>query len=1081
MKSIRRLLPVLLCAISLANAQPQLSVQIHIPAITVDPGGEAYSPMPLPVQVTIHNTGNAASGQLSARISFTPDLLLDASEAGAIIKVPVPSAVPAHDSSRVDWLLVHPPSFAAKNYRIRVWLVTSPVDSFETQKLFTLPAMSPPDFKFTMGPVPRLEVRTDSLGYVINPFTLALRLANQGGTSIDSVSTLLVLPPDYILEPVTQANPFRVPIPMPPPTGGNPRIDISWIIRYYGATIQSRTDTLRIVAKGKDIAGNLFEEDTLILLQVDGLSPIIDLGLQGPNSLQYDPVTIYTPQPCKLTARIENIGEQWAQILSAKITLNGEGITLLDPAVRPILLSLLPGTVVNYQWDIAVERRAAARQFTATVETVDLDGRRRSTSMLVMVPGKQYQLMVEGLTAPDTLALNAAGTDFITPIIPVRYVIANRTWYNSTVQYVKVQSQGTGIVAPPFHEHPTSVALAPIQSSPEMLDEFEVEGGLKGRVVNFHVLAYSDRGDTARGTRPVFVPGLRPVLSMHRWGADELVYDRVNGYAPNPFYEEYVLRNDGYVAVRVDSLRIAFDSDGVATPDPHLRNIGWMLNPGDTLLTRWNFQAYKRSTDRDVRMSVSAWTSGEQHLTLDHTVRVPGLYPIPELTSGGDDTLAYDPVNKYAPNPFTRTLRIRNIGTDDLRCDSIGITFSDPLVTLLDAPVWNAGTTLAPDSAIELSWRFSAQERATSVELPITVTLHHSGGGTRQATGTVFIPALLPGLDVSFSGDSFLTMDAATVYAPDPFTKTVRVANNGTGVLRLDSIRLKSIDPDIRYDGARTQYVQQELQPGQSASASWHGRSGPRYINGNVLLEFDVHHSGGAVLPVATAISIPGMANSFEVTDIDIPAKLDLDASGYEYEQEGFAVRFRALNNCWSRNLFTRAVVEPGSVDGVTHVASTGEHFPNEMIDANSASGVVVDSFVVSPRTRERFVSIDITVHDGFLRTGTAKASIYIPAALATDVENLPTHRDFRIAAVYPFPVHRTADASVTVAVEGVRDGILRIEVLDLLGRTAGAIERSGETDNVLVNLPLRALAGGTYLLRALNGGRQQTRLLQVR
>lgn len=1080
MKSPISFLPVLLIVLTTAHAQPQLSVSIHIPALSVDPGGQSYSPIPLPVQATIYNTGNVASAQLSARISFTADLSLDASEQGAVIKIPTPSAVAPNDSAKVEWLLYHPPSFAAKNYRIRIWLLTSAVDSFETQKLFTLPAMAPPDFKFSLGPIPALQVRADSLGYEMNPFTIALRLSNQGGTTIDTVSVQFHLPTDYILDPSTQANPYIVSIPMPPPTAGNPRVDIRWNVRYFGATIQARSDTFRIVARGKDIAGNWREEDTLFIVQVDGMSPAVECTLPGTNALQYDAASIYSPQPYRLTARIENIGEQWAQLLSLKAMLIGDDVSLLGAAVKPAGPSLLPGNIVTETWDIAVQRRAATRQFTAVVELTDLNGRKRRVEKIIQVPGKPYHLTVENLTAADTLARNAEGTNFVTPDIPIRYSVGNRTWYNSTVQYVRVQSQGVGIVAPPYHEHQPMTLLAPDEVSPQREDVFSVEGQVQGRIVNFHVLAVSDRGDTARGTRPVFVPGLRPILTLQRNGTDALRYDRANDYAPNPFYQEYVLRNVGHVTVRVDSLRLSYTADGVTTPDPLFRTVGWNLNPGDSLVTRWNFLAYKRSVDRALDFNISAWTSGEQHLTLAHTLSIPGLYPVPELVFSGDDTLTYDPVRVYTPNPFTRTLTVRNIGTDDLGCDSVRLFFDDTRVLLNDSDLWSAGALLEVDSALELSWRFTALERDVSVLLPVTATLYHAQGSSER-TGYVFIPALTPGLEISFLGDSFLSMDADNVYTPNPFARGVRVTNNGTGMLRLDSIRLKSNDPDIRFDEAPTQHINQVLQPGNSATATWHGRSNPRFIAGNVLLEFDVHHSGGEVLPTATDIRIPGRAHYFNIVDMDAPARLTLDPSGYAYSSEGFGLRFRVHNDCWAKTVFTRANIEADVLDGIVRVGATGDILPNEPLAPMATSQFVVDSFVVLPRTTERFVTLDITVYDGFMRKGTAKTTVYIPAALATSVSEIPSRSDFHIAALYPMPVAAEARAEVSVLLQGLRIGNVTLELRDMLGRLVSRMHIESDGGTGLYRLPIDPVSSGTYLLRAINNNRAATRLLQIR
>jgi hypothetical protein len=71
-------------------AQPSLQVSIHIPTMSVDPAAEAYLPHPIPVTVTIYNTGTAASQPLRARISFPPDLELADTEQHAIIKNPSP-------------------------------------------------------------------------------------------------------------------------------------------------------------------------------------------------------------------------------------------------------------------------------------------------------------------------------------------------------------------------------------------------------------------------------------------------------------------------------------------------------------------------------------------------------------------------------------------------------------------------------------------------------------------------------------------------------------------------------------------------------------------------------------------------------------------------------------------------------------------------------------------------------------------------------------------------------------------------------------------------------------------------------
>ena len=138
-------------------------------------------------------------------------------------------------------------------------------------------------------------------------------------------------------------------------------------------------------------------------------------------------------------------------------------------------------------------------------------------------------------------------------------------------------------MSPPWSEHTLSSFMLPTEKSIVVQDTFRVQPALKDRVVTLHVLAVSDRGDTARSSRAVRIPGLQPVLALTRRGADALAYLPGGTYTPNPFFEEYVLHNRGHVTVRVDSLLLRYPMDGVSTPQPLRRDVGFDLAPGDSL------------------------------------------------------------------------------------------------------------------------------------------------------------------------------------------------------------------------------------------------------------------------------------------------------------------------------------------------------------------------------------------------------------------------------------------------------------------------------------------------------------------
>lgn len=1050
------------------RAQPSLSVSIHIPSIGVDQATESYVPSPLPVTVTIYNTGTAPSQSLSARISLPVTLPLDSSEQGTVIKVPLPAVVQPNDSAKIQWLLAPTPSFTMTNFRVRVWLTHTAVDSFETQKLFILPAMDRPDFKMTFGPIPTLQVRSDSLGYEQNPFTVMMRLSNQGGTTVDSVASRVILPPDYVLDPPSQNNPQNYALPIPPPQAGNPRIELAWTIRYVGATRVPRVDTLRFRTTGRDIAGDLVQKDTLLLIGVDGLSPRYSIAFFDPGAMEYDTATIYRPQPYPLQLRITNLSEQWIDLAGLTLDIQGEGISTPDALTRSIPL-MLAGGHLDFTWNVSVERRHAPRQLSAIVEVADADGRLQSGTHAVAIPGRPYALTVQEYQAPDTLALNAGGTAFLDNAIPLSFRLRNDTWYNGTVISTRVQSQGLGILSPPFHERTLSQMLLPGETGPVIEDTFRVEGQVGSRLVSFHVTAVSDRGDTARATRPVFVPGLRPVLRLDHRGPASILPDMLGGYVPNPMAQDYILFNDGSIDVRIDSVVLRYAMDGVVTPEALRRDYGWTLRPGDSLLTRWNFSVYPRDTLRTVPFSVTAHVSGQFTADAIHSVRIEALRPGIETQVFGPDTLFYDPATLYRPNPFTKTLRIRNSGTAVLRLDSIALEFDDPLVTPLDPLQWTAGRMLKPDSAIEVSWRLQAGRHDQATLLPLTFAVFHEGGRSDIA-GSVFLPALVPGLEADVTGDEQLQFDPTSVYRPDPFLKTLRLRNSGTADLQLDSIVVSWSDPGIVSVEAARRDVAQVVGAGASREFSWNFRTAPHTHAGYVSLRFTLYHSGGTPYPVGSDIFVPGEAFAFHIVDAVVPDRLDARSDGQGYEGNPVVVHYVIENDAWFSTSLRRGEI---ALTGEGAQMLSPQPRPDNLLFASrERSPVLRDSFFVLPASFDRTITVRIGIESGQGNGDSRSFELFVPKISTSPAGPLPSPTAFRVHGLYPNPVLPGQQLHLDLE---HRDAV-RLTVYDALGREcwhAWTGNAGSGRQRVAMHLPL--LREGLYFLRAQDGVMMQT------
>jgi hypothetical protein len=1050
-----------------AFAQPILSVSINIPPITVNQVAESYVPMPIPVTVTIYNTGNVASQALSTRISFTADLELDASEFGAVIKTPVPAVVAPGDSAKVEWKLMHPVSFAMKNYRVRVWLRHTAVDSFETQKLFILPAMDPPEFKLTFAPVQPLQVRPDSLGYQQNPFPVTLRLANQGGTSVDSVMARVILPPDYVLDPSTQNNPEAYALPIPPPIVGSPRIEITWTIRYVGATRSPRTDTLRFRATGKDRAGGLVQKDTLMLINVDGLSPRYGISFLDPGAMEYDTATIYRPQPYPIIVRLTNLSEQWIELSAITMALQGEGVITVDPPSRNIPM-LLESSHIDLRWNITAERRHAPRFCTAAFEVADSDGRLQGAVHNVSIPGQPYFLTIDDFQAPDTLATNAEGTAFLSNAIPLSFRFRNDTWYNGTVISSRVQSQGVGIMSPPYRNHAHALFLKPGDVSAAVMDTFFVQGQIGSRLLSFSVTAVSDRGDTARAVRQVFVPELTPVITLTHRGPGHVGPDMLGGYAPNPLAQDYVLHNEGSVEVRVDSIVLRYPMDGLVTPQPLRYDYGTTLRPGDSLLTRWNFSVYPRDTARNVLMSATAFYAGQFGAQASNLLRIDALVPMLDATVHGPDTLAYDPGTLYTPNPFTKTLRIRNSGTASLRLDSVALRYDDPLITPLDPLQRIEGRMIKPDSTIELSWRLQADKHDQATLLPMMFSVFHGGGTRSEIASSVYLPALVPGLETEVTGDARLVFDASNVYWPSPFLKTLRLRNSGNADLQLDSIIVSWTDPGISSIEAARMDLLQIVGAGASREFSWHFRAAPHASDGYVPLRFTIYHSGGQPYPIVSDVHVPGEAFAFSIVDAQLPDRIEARSDGQGYEGNPVVLRYALENNAWFATTLDTCIIEL-SGEGV-QMLSPQPRPDNLLFAARERSPMLGDSFFVLPADFDRSITVTVTAGSIHGMGGRQEFTLFVPRISISAAGDVAAPTGFRVHALYPNPL--AAGRPLLVDVEAVGEVIA--VVYDHLGRElwkSATMETWQGRRTLALQIP--ALGQGSYLLRLRSGDAQ--------
>ncbi|MDT8323731.1 MAG: T9SS type A sorting domain-containing protein, partial [Bacteroidota bacterium] len=488
--------------------------------------------------------------------------------------------------------------------------------------------------------------------------------------------------------------------------------------------------------------------------------------------------------------------------------------------------------------------------------------------------------------------------------------------------------------------------------------------------------------------------------------------------------------------------------------------------------TRWDFTAYVRDTLRRLPMHVTAHVSEEYAVAVAHIMEIPALFPVIAASVEGPDTLSYDPDSLYAPNPFTRTLRIHNSGTADLQLDSVRLSWDDSLMRAESATVWTAGAVVPPDSVFTLSFTLRAESHVQEKTVGLDFVLHHGGGKSDMIAASVYLPALRPGLDAVVLGNAQLLTDPISIYRPDPFTKTVRVSNSGTADLQLDSIIVSFTDPAISVIGATTRVLATVIAVGDSRESEWEFRAEPHASSGYAAIRFLLYHSGGEMLPLQTEIFIPGEPFSFTLEDVNIPDRLIARGDGQGYENNPVAISFRAENAAWfaSSLRLLRVRVEGEGAEMLT----TQPRTPAIDLNPYATSPVVRDSFFVFPATYDRVIRVYLQVESSRGLGDSTRVDIFVPRVTTTAVGTVPVPSGLALTGLYPNPVSLRGAAYLNAAVRSSTP--YRWAVYDLLGRLcASSVALPPSDGSRFARIPLHALSQGNYLLRVMTAEEQIT------
>jgi hypothetical protein len=781
---MQRYIPVLaiLFVLSAPAAHAQLTAAVNIPAISFDPAHQRYAPAPLTVALALYNGGSDTVEILSARIEFLADLGLDASELGTRIKVPAAPKIRPGDSLIIPWKLVHAVILQPRVYRVTMWYRTSASDSASVATNITIPAAGGPVLWLNPYGFTDLAVNPARDGYNNNPFFLRCQIRNNGETPADSVKLRLELPPHFELLQPTAPNPQPVVTPLMPIPIGDPRLEYGWTVRYTGAPTALHEDSIIIIAEGRDRAGGIVTERSVITLFIAAFPMRVEMRLSHPDSLVYDADSVYAPQPVPVRIVVRNPTAQTADTY-AHLTLetfeNGVGVATPDAVRMMDPIGGYDSAVVV--WHRHVDRAAAPR--TLRWEATLRDTRAAQVASVVgstRVPGEPFSLDVVDFALPDSLAVTPDGGAFVSDSLTVEFGIRNSSWMRQNIVRTVVERFATGVQPALPVVDTTAWSLDPGATSQTLRQVYRIAPAPDARSVRMRVTALSHRGDTATAESVVRVPGIRSQFAIERVGIDTLGIDAASRYTPNPFEQRFTVRNTSPFAVRLDSLVLAGAVDGVTTQDPRTLVLFQTLGAGDSLSVSWWFHAEQRDRDRTLPLVCSAWSAGVAVARHATDVHIPLMDARIHLTVEGGDTLRFDGRYVYLPETVFARLEVRSVGTLPLQLDSVVCRTADPFLRPLTPVHVPVGEQIAPGGGRVYEWRFAPEVHPAPVRTALVITAYHDS--VLAATDTVWY--VIPGRPTAFSVTgisaplSLRENDSSTNYLGNPFVTSFRAWND---------------------------------------------------------------------------------------------------------------------------------------------------------------------------------------------------------------------------------------------------------------------------------------------------------------
>jgi len=632
--------------------------------------------------------------------------------------------------------------------------------------------------------------------------------------------------------------------------GGGPLL----YLRFKAADVIYNTETFLHISNWSMDAYCLIPKPLDGYLTIRPREPILACEVLLPERLVWnDDLKDYTPNPFTATVVVRNSGSREATRVKARIAVGSPKLELSSPVVFEQQLSpfvIHPGQQGAASWDIRSVALDNADSMTICFTVTSDNHPPVSCCRTLYVNPAQSSSLVCSLEAPDTVFFREQYYE------PEEFDVRLKAYNLGTGQSRDVIGQL--LQDPRFTMlSPASLRLA------EILPPGDTVSGLFR--VRMHPKT-EDGFDTIRAhrqgddtdpiwcERAVWVQRVRAPrfeLSCSTPNEELEFSDETLDYVPNPFPITTIATNTG--ETYAEECQLVFVGPPRFTPvGGNLRPLG-VMQVNESRTEHWLLRALPRSAggwDTLVFQVLGRGGLGRKIVVADCRMRVyvPEVRrPEYELTCEAPDSLVYAD-NRYNPDPFRFTARIRNIGTASGRGLNLVPALPPDVLLAQGENAEREIPLLAPGGTAEVAWMLTPAARTSSGSVQICAALIDSAGASSECCREVFIPREdNPLLTLSCISVDTLFIDPATGgYAGNPFAVQAVIANTGRGTAENVRATLLLLGPAMNIVGAARQDAG-DIEPGGDARLTWQVEALRRNLNQNgpfrILLEADNHSS----------------------------------------------------------------------------------------------------------------------------------------------------------------------------------------------------------------------------------------------